>query len=159
VLPHGARPRRAGSRAFAAAPRIRAALAVLSLAILGVCLVSPRRPAETAARVARLASALRGDPAYRPERMGFWFDARYLAFLDEVERRVPSTTGVTVAVLVPRVPDLYRYQANYRLAPRRVVEERWKDEADVVATYETEAARGPGGDRIPGGWLWIRPAR
>ena len=87
--------------------------------------------------------------------MGFWFDPAYLAFLDAVERRVPETA--TVIVLTPRTPDLYRYQANYRLAPRRVVEERWMNEADVVATYETEVGRGPGGEEIPGGQIWIRP--
>jgi len=86
--------------------------------------------------------------------MGFWFDPDYLGFLDEVGRRVPR--AATVAVLVPPRPDLYKYQANYRLAPRRVVEERWLDEADVVATYKSEIGRGPGGEAIPGGLLWKR---
>jgi len=137
----------------------RVVLAAAALLVLAVSLRSPFRPAETRARIERLGAALRGDPSYRAENMGFWFDARFLAFLDEVDRRVPKTTAVTVAVLVPRTPDLYRFQANYRLAPRRVVEERWKDEADVIATYGTEAGRGPGGEAIPGGWLWVKAAR
>jgi hypothetical protein len=157
----GARLPRPGGNPHApdAKRRVRAALAAISLAVLGVSLLSPFQPAQTKARLERLRSALRGDPAYRSENMGFWFDYPYLAFLDEVDRRVPKGTAVTVAVLVPRSPDLYRFQANYRLAPRRVVEERWMDEADVIATYKTEAGRGPGGEAIPGGWLWIRPAR
>jgi hypothetical protein len=136
---------------------VRASLAAISLAVLGVSLLSPFRPAQTKERLQRLGSALRGDASYRSENMGFWFDSQYLAFLDEVDRRVPKTASETVAVLVPRTPDLYRFQASYRLAPRRVVEARWKDEADVVATYKTEAGRGPGGEAIPGGWLWTRP--
>jgi hypothetical protein len=155
----GARDAGANPRTFDAKRRVRAGLAAISLVVLGVSLLSPFQPAQTKARLERLGSALRGDPAYRPENMGFWFDYSYLAFLDEVERRVPKGTGVTVAVLVPRTPDLYRFQANYRLAPRRVVEERWMDEADVIATYKTEAGRGPGGEAILGGWLWFRPAR
>jgi hypothetical protein len=135
----------------------RSVLAAISYAILGVSLLSPVRPAQTKAQLARFASALRGDPAYRSENMGFWFDGAYLAFLDDLDRRLPKTTAVTVALLVPRRPDLYLYQANYRLAPRRVVEERWKDEADAIATYGTEAGRGPGGEPITGGRLWTRP--
>ena len=137
--------------------RLRVLLAGAAFLALAVSLRSPFRFADTEARIARLGAALRGEPSYRSENMGFWFDAQYLAFLDEVDRRVPKTTALTVAVLVPRMPDLYRFQANYRLAPRRVVEERWKDEADVVATYRTEADRGPGGEAIQGGQLrWIR---
>lgn len=146
-------PRRARLRAT------RVVLAAAAFLVLAVSLRSPFRAGETKARIERLGASLRGDPSYRSENMGFWFDAQFLAFLDEVDRRVPKTTAVTVAVLVPRTPDLYRFQANYRLAPRRVVEERWKDEADVIATYGTEAARGPGGEAIPGGQLWVRPGR
>jgi hypothetical protein len=149
-------------RALDAKTRARAArlsLAAIAYAVLAVSLLSPVQPAVTKTRLERLGSALRGDPTYRPENMGFWFDADYLAFLDDLDRRLPKTPALTVAVLVPRNPDLYRFQANYRLAPRRVVEERWKDEADVVATYRTEAGRGPGGEPVAGGWLWTRPSR
>jgi hypothetical protein len=58
-----------------------------------------------------------------------------------------------VTILVPPRPDLYLYEANYQLAPRRVVEERWKDEAAFVATYGNEAGREPQGRRISGGRL------
>src|SRR5262249_56625450 len=125
-----------------------APVAAVCFAVPGISLLSPVRPAVTKARLARLAGALRGDPSYRPENMGFWFDTEYLAFLDDVDRRLPKTTTLTVAVLVPRTPDLYRFQANYRLAPRRVVEERWKDEADAIATYKTAAGRGPSGQPV-----------
>jgi hypothetical protein len=136
---------------------VRSLLAAISYAVLAVSLLSPVSPAQTEAQLARFASALRGDPAYRSENMGFWFDDSYLAFLDDLDRRLPKTPSITVAILVPRRPDLYLYQGIYRLAPRRVVEERWEEEADVVATYKTEAARGPGGEPITGGRLWTRP--
>jgi hypothetical protein len=134
--------------------RPRAALAVLSLLVLAVSLASPLEPRETVARFERLARALAGDPGYRAGQMGFWFDPEYAAFLEDVKRKTPERG--TVAILVPRRPDLYLFQASYQLAPRRVVEERWKDEADIVATYRTEAARGPGGVAITGGQLWTR---
>jgi hypothetical protein len=136
--------------------RVRAGLAAICLVALAASLLSPHQPEATRERLSRLRRALVGDPDsnYRPESMGFWFDPDYVAFLDEVSRRVPR--AATVAVLVPRRPDLYKYQANYRLAPRRVVEERWLDEADVVATYKSEIGRGPGGEAIPGGLLWTR---
>lgn len=133
----------------------RRALAAAALVVLAVSLASPLQPSQTAARLRRLEAALSGDAGHRSERMGFWFDPEFLAFLDDVDRRVAKTASV--AVLVPKRPDLYRYQANYRLAPRRVVEEAWKDEADVVATYKTEIGRGPGGVAIEGGELWMRP--
>jgi hypothetical protein len=139
--------------------RVRTALAGAAYVVLALSLLSPVQPAVSQARLQRLLGALRGDPTYRPENMGFWFDSEYLAFLDELDRRLPKTTSLTVAVLVPRSPDLYRFQASYRLAPRRVVEEPWKDQADVVATYRTEAARGPGGEPIAGGQLWTRTVR
>ncbi len=134
--------------------RAKRALAVSSLLVLAVSLAAPLDPAATAARLHRFAAAIRGERDYRSDRMSFWFDADYAAFLDDVRRRTPESA--TVAVLVPKRPDLYKYQAYYRLAPRRVVEERWIAEADVVATYHTETGRGPGGDEIVGGRLWKR---
>lgn len=134
--------------------RARRALAGLSLVVLAVSLVSPLDRDATAARSRRFAAAVSGEAGYRSERMSFWFDPEYAAFLEDVRRRTPESA--TVAVLVPRRPDLYKYQAYYRLAPRRVVEERWLGEADVVATYRTETGRGPGGIEIVGGRLWTR---
>lgn len=134
--------------------RARRALAVLSLLVLAVSLASPLDVGATAARFRRFAAALAGETEYRSDRMSFWFDPDYAAFLEEVRRRTPESA--TVAVLVPRRPDLYTVQAHYRLAPRRVVEERWIAEADAVATYRTEAGRGPGGVAIAGGRLWTR---
>lgn len=134
--------------------KLKRALAALSLLVLAVSLVSPLDRDGTAGRFRRFAAAVSGDPDYRSDRMSFWFDPDYAAFLDDVRRRTPESA--TVAVLVPRRPDLYKYQAYYRLAPRRVVEEKWIAEADVVATYRTEIGRGPGGVEIVGGRLWTR---
>src|SRR5262245_13557007 len=134
--------------------RARPALTVLALLVLAVSLASSLEPREALARFERLAGALSGHPGYRLGQMGFWFDPDYAGFLEDAEGRTPE--HATVAVLVPRRPDLYLYQAVYQLAPRRVVEERWRNEADAVATFKTETARGPGGVAIAGGELWTR---
>src|SRR5262245_58170076 len=134
--------------------KLRGVLAVLSLLVLAVSLVSPLKTRETRARFDRLARSISGKPGWRSDRASFWFDPDYAAFLDDVKRRTPESA--TVAVVVPKVPDLYLFQAYYRLAPRRVVGERWKDEADFVATYLTEVGRGPEGIAIKGGQLWTR---
>jgi len=134
--------------------RLRGVLAVLSLLVLAASLASTLSPQETRARLDRLSQAISGVRGWRSDRASFWFDPDYAAFLDEVKRRTPESS--TVAILVPQAPDLYLYQAMYRLAPRRVVEERWKNEADFIATYRSEAARGPGGAAITGGMLWTR---
>jgi hypothetical protein len=138
---------------------VRAGLAGICLVVVAVSLVSPLQPEQTRARLNRLRSALSGDPGYRSERFGFWFDPEYLAFLEDVDRLVPK--DASVAVLVPRRPDLYKYQANYRLAPRRVVDETRTDEADVVAIYKTEIGRfgESGGAAVTGGRLWMREHR
>jgi hypothetical protein len=136
-------------------PGWRFVVAVLSLLVLAASLTRSLEPAETLARWHRLARGLRGEiPATRRDPAGFWFDPDYAAFLSDLKALTPA--NATVAVIVPRRPDLYLYQANYQLAPRRVVEERWKDEASFVATYWTEAGRGPGGRPIAGGALWAR---
>ena len=132
---------------------LRGVLAVLSLLVLAVSLATPLPTRETRARFDRLTRALAGETV-RSDLAGFWFDPDYAAFLDDVKRRTPESA--TVAVFVPERPDLYLYQAYYRLAPRRVVEERWKDEADFIATYRTEVGRGPEGVAINGGVLWTR---
>ncbi len=140
-------------RAADASP-LRAAIAALSLIVLAVSLARSFEPAATLQRAQRLARGLAGDVRPQSEAAGFWFDPDYAAFLDDVKKRTPP--DATVAVLVPLRPDLYRFQANYQLAPRRVVEERWKDEAGFIATYRTDAARGPGGVPIVNGQLWAR---
>jgi len=133
---------------------LRGVLAVLSLLVLAVSLVSPLKTWETRARLERLARSIAGEPGWRSDLASFWFDPDYAGFLEDVKRRTPESA--TVAVVVPKVPDLYLFQACYRLAPRRVVEERRKEEADFVATYLTEVGRGPEGVAIKGGRLWSR---
>ena len=132
-------------------PAWRVFVAGLSLAVLAASLVRSFQPAETLERGRLLLRGLRGDVRPLRETTGFWFDPDYTAFLADLKAMTPQ--GATVAVIVPRRPDLYRYQAYYQLAPRRVVEERWKDEASFVATYRTETARGPGGRPIANGEL------
>ena len=135
---------------------MRRLVAALSLVVLAVSLARSLEPGPLVLRAHRLALALAGRPVAPAGSEGFWFDADYAAFLSDIRARTPETA--TVAVIVPRKPDLYVYQANYQLAPRRVVEERWKDEASYIATYRTEAARGPldGARPITGGTLWAR---
>jgi hypothetical protein len=132
----------------------RTSVAVLSLLVLGASLARSFEPSATAARWRRLVGALGGDVRPQGETAGFWFDPDFAAFLAEVKRRTPP--NATVAVIVPYRPDMYRYQAYYQLAPRRVVEDRWKDEAAFIATYRTDAARGPGGAAIAHGQLCWR---
>jgi hypothetical protein len=132
-------------------PARRVAVAGLALAVLAASLVRSFQPAETLAGARRLARDLRGEVRPLRDTTGFWFDPDYTAFLADLKAMTPE--DATVAVIVPRRPDLYRYQAYYQLAPRRVVEERWKDEASFVATYRTEAGRGPGGRPISNGEL------
>ena len=134
--------------------RPRTAAAVLSLLVLALSLAGSFEPGATRERARRLARALGGEVRPQGETATFWFDPDYAAFLDDVRNRTPE--DATVAVIVPLRPDLYRHVANYQLAPRRVVEERWKDEATFIATYRTEAGRGPGGTKIVHGELWAR---
>jgi hypothetical protein len=93
---------------------------------------------------------LGGVPTPPSRETGFFFDPVYPDFLDEVARRVPP--DATVAVLVPRSPDVYRYQAVYRLAPRRVVEEGQVAEAGFIAAYGPDSARFSGAP-LPNGTL------
>ena len=134
--------------------RSRVVLAVLALLVLGFSLARPLDPSQTLIRARRLVRALGGETLPPRERAAFWFDPDYTAFLADVKAATPETA--TIAVLVPKRPDVYLYQASYQLAPRRVVEARWIDEAAYVATYRTDAARGPGGRPIAHGQLWTR---
>jgi hypothetical protein len=124
------------------------------LLVLAVSRARPLEPGRTVVRARRLARALAGETFPPRERAAFWFDPDYTAFLDDVKAATPETA--TVAVLVPKRPDVYLYQASYQLAPRRVVEATWMDEAGYVATYRTDTARGPGGRAIAHGQLWAR---
>jgi len=132
-------------------PVWRVFVAGLSLAVLAASLVQSFQPVETLERGRRLLGGLRGEVRPLRDTTGFWFDPDYTAFLADLKAMTPE--DATVAVIVPRRPDLYRYQAYYQLAPRRVVEERWKDEASFVATYRTEAGREPAGRPISNGEL------
>jgi hypothetical protein len=133
---------------------VRRALAVLSLVVLAVSLVTALPVEETRTRFVRLCRSLAGDPTVHPEAMSFWFDPEYAVFLEEVRRQTPESA--TVAVLVPSVPDVYIYEAYYRLAPRRVVDERWKDEADFIASYRAESGLRPGERPVAFGSLLAR---
>ena len=134
--------------------RLRVGLAALSLLVLAVSLSSSFEPSLTLMRAGRLAAVLRGDALPQAESYAFWFDRDYAAFLADVKAATPETASI--AVLVPKRPDVYVYQASYQLAPRRVVEAKWMDEAAFVATYRTETERGPGGRPIAHGLLWKR---
>ena len=132
----------------------RGVLAVFSLLVLAVSLLKSLEPAATLARALRLAAALTGRETVPPEAAGFWFDPDYARFIADVKAATPEDS--TVAVVVPQRPDLYLFEASYQLAPRRIVEERWKDEAAFVAAYGIEAGREPQGRRIAGGRLQAR---
>lgn len=128
------------------------ALAVALLSLVGVWMAATLRPREIGRRAALLARSLRGEAPSAAERTRFWFDPAYSEFLEDVERRTPS--DATVAVLVPRAPDTYRYLAAYVLAPRRVVDGSRAEEAAFVATYRAEP--GSRGEAIAQGTLWRR---
>jgi len=109
------------------------------------------RPEELARRWHLLARSVSGERISPAEGTGFWFDRDYAVFLEEVRRRTPESA--TVAVLAPSWPDVYAYQAAYRLAPRRVVDARRANEASFVAAYRIDAAGAPGAEAIPHGTL------
>ena len=132
----------------------RRVLAVALLVILAVSLARFERRAEAARRWSLLVRSVAGQPPSPAQGTRFWFDPDYVVFLDALESRLPA--DASVAVLVPPWPDAYRYLAVYRLAPRRVVEARWMEEARAVAVYHTEAGHGPEGAPIPHGTLWMR---
>ena len=117
---------------------------------MGLGLVSPARWSEVQRDLHRLRRALAGEPVAPAESRGFWFDADFAAFLEDVRRLTPPDS--TVAVLVPGQPDLYRYQALYQLVPRRTVDEARIREATFVATYRSRPC-GAGGVAVRGGEL------
>jgi hypothetical protein len=134
--------------------KMRVAAAGLALVVLAVSLALPLEPARTVERARRLAGTFTGERSLPRDAASFWFDPDYTAFLADVKAGTPETA--TVAVLVPERLDIYFYQALYQLAPRRVVQAKWLEEADYVATYRTDTARGPGGRAITHGLLWAR---
>lgn len=98
----------------------RRVLAVCLLAVIAVFEVRALRWTDVARRLGMVRRQIEGDHIPRSLTTGFYFDSGYSDFPDELARRTPR--GATVAVIAPPRPDLYRYQAVYTLAPRRVVE-------------------------------------
>ena len=97
---------------------------------------------------------LRGQEPLLSATYGFSFDPAYGEFLQVVARRTPR--DATVAVLVPRWPDVYRYQAVYLLAPRRVVDDSEIREAGWIAVWKTKNDLEAAGERIGEGRLLAR---
>jgi hypothetical protein len=134
-----------------ATKRLHIAAEALLLAVVAASMVATLSPSEIGHRGRLLCRALAGEVLRSDERTGFWFDPAYEAFLDEVRRRTPR--DATIAIVVPSYPDVYVYQAAYRLAPRRVVDSRRAAEADYVAAYRIDARGAPGAVAIPHGTL------
>jgi hypothetical protein len=94
----------------------------------------------------------RSSAAERATGSGFWFDRGYPAFLEAIRAATPP--GVSVAVSVPERPPAYFYQAEFTLAPRRVVTLKDAASSEYVAWYRSEAdVPGRSSMRIPGGVL------
>ena len=104
-----------------------------------------------APRARLLARQLRSAPVVRAELARFALDPVFADFLDAVARRTPQ--DASVAVLVPPRPDVYRYQAVYFLAPRRVLDPERISEAQFVAIYAGAAPSPPGAETLPNGSL------
>ncbi len=96
-------------------------------------------PAEIERRKRLLSRSLSGEPVSSRDQTGFWFDHEYAAFLEDIRQRTPP--DATVAMAVPRWPDVYVYQAAYQLSPRRVVTEERRGEASYVAAYRHQPGR------------------
>ena len=91
-----------------------------------------------------LVSANRTLEERRIEESRLPFDPDYGPFLEAVRNATPP--GSTVALLAPGTNELYIYQANYLLAPRRLVGSDSLAEANYAAVYGTGAVPGR---RIP----------
>ncbi|MEO8191547.1 MAG: hypothetical protein ABI914_01735 [Acidobacteriota bacterium] len=87
----------------------------------------------------------------RSELAEFALDPVFADFLDDVARRTPP--DASVAVLVPPRPDVYRYQAVYFLAPRRVLDAERISQAQFVAIYARAAESAPGAETLTNGSL------
>lgn len=133
-----------------AIPAWRRILAVCALALVAVFEVRALRMDDAGRRLRRVAQQIRGERIPRSQTTGFYFDPSYADFLQEIARR--TARDATVAVLVPARPDLYRYQAVYQLAPRRVVPSE-TPEAGYVAIYGRRWEPGNAGQSLPNGTL------
>jgi hypothetical protein len=136
-----------------AIPAWRRILAGCTLALLAAFEVRVLRMDDVSRRLRRIAQQIHGEDVPRSLTTGFYFDPGYADFLTEIARRTPR--DATVAVLVPTRPDLYRYQAVYLLAPRRVVASEIP-EAGYVAIYGRRWESGNAGQPLPNGTLLSR---
>jgi len=68
------------------------------------------------------------------------FDPDYGPFLEAVRDSTPS--GSSIALFEPGTSDLYTFQANYLLAPRRLVHQDSLAEADYAAVYGVAGSPG-----------------
>jgi hypothetical protein len=135
---------------------VRRGLPAALLLVLAASMVATLSPTEIARRGSLLLRSLAGETITDAERTGFWFDPAYGAFLEEIRRRTPR--DATIAVVVPPWPDVYVYQAAYRLAPRRVVERGRENEEMFVAVYRYQYRAGlnPDVTALPSGALFRR---
>ncbi|MDQ2870546.1 MAG: hypothetical protein M3S32_07385 [Acidobacteriota bacterium] len=131
--------------------RFRRALPGALLLILGATEAASIRARDVLPRARLLARELGGGSVSRAELARFALDPVFEDFLDEVARRTPKSAAV--AVIVPPRPDVYRYQAVYFLAPRRVLDSERIAEAEFVAVYARPMESLPGGEPLPNGFL------
>ena len=133
---------------------LRRVLASLLLAILAVSTAGTLSFRDLARRAKFLGRAIAGREPALAETSGFWFDRNFADFLEDVRRRTPR--NATVAVIAPERPDVYTYQAVYRLAPRRVVAADRVDEAGWVAAYGHRGGGGAKATPVAHGTLFRR---
>jgi hypothetical protein len=119
-------------------------------------MVATLSPAEIARRWTWFAGSFSGSPVPAGRGTGFWFDPGYAAFLEGVRARTPE--DATVVLVAPSYPDVYVYQAAYRLSPRRVVGPDREREASWVAAYRYQYrdVGDPNVLAVPGGALFRR---
>ena len=123
------------------ASSLRRNLAAALLLLVAFSLAATLSPAEVERRARLLTRSLSGEPVSSRDQTGFWFDHEYAVFLEDIRRQTPP--NATVAMVVPRWPDVYVYQAAYQLAPRRVVPEDRRSEASYVAAYRHQPGKPP----------------
>ncbi len=131
--------------------RWRRALPGALLVLLGATEAASLRPRDVVPRARLLARQLAGARVARSELAEFALDPVFADFLDDVARRTPP--DASVAVLVPPRPDVYRYQAVYFLAPRRVLDAERISQAQFVAIYARAAESAPGAEALTNGSL------
>lgn len=118
-------PRIRPVRLFVAAISLAALLATEGAGFLGV--PWKLRMQTLWNRVAQTADERRVEESRLP------FDPDYGPFLEAVRDATPS--GSSIALFPPGTSELYTYQANYLLAPRRLVHRDSLAEADYSAVY------------------------